>query len=95
MGGQSGVRLPSPVTGASRQRKQLAMQLSKGVTIRRPPRDSLISETPCPLKTSHSLVLSKHQGLMQPACSLHLSKPGCVGTKGLHWPFPSKLSPRH
>ena len=62
---------------------------------RRPPRDSLVSERPCPLKTSHSHVLSKHQGLMQPACSLHPSKPGGVGTNELHWPLPSKLSPRH
>lgn len=36
-----------------------------------------LRDTLSPQDISLYFVLSKHQGLMQPACSLHLSKPGC------------------
>lgn len=45
--------------------------LFKGKTDTKATLGLFVSETPCTLKTSHSFVLSKHQGLMQPACPLH------------------------
>lgn len=71
MDGQRAVNSISGTWSQQAEKAAAESDLFKGKTDTKATPGLFVSETPCTLKTSHSFILSQHQGLMQPACPLH------------------------